>query len=445
MSNTFRSLGVRNFRLWFVGQTVSRIGFFVQLVAQALLVLELTDSGPMLGIFGSLQFIPSLLFGPWAGLMCDRLDKRRLLLMSQTMLMLLAFVLGALVLFDWVTLPRLFVLALVTGMVWCFDQPARRTFVTELVPEEDAANAISLNGALDHASKIVGPALGGVMYATIGSGWCFIVNGLTSLAVLAGLLRMDDSQIKRTNLMTRAKGQIREGLRYVRSNRDVRLQLVLLGSASVFSCHWATLLPLFATRDLHGGPGTFPMLMATMSVGALAGLLFLARLHDVPTHLIASASIALGASWALLSISPTAWCAALSVAGMGAASIGVLNGGMAGLQLKSIATMRGRVMGFFSMAVLGGVALGAPLLGWIADALGTRDAARLSGAAAVFSGLVMHVVLRTPHDRARPARMASASFGPESGSAATNALEMGGLRYMRFLPRPTSGKLESCV
>src|SRR5438874_670367 len=215
--DTFRSLHVRNFRLFFIGQLISQVGNWLTLVAQALLVLKLTNNGVAVGALAAAQFGPVLVLGPWGGLIADRSDKRRLLLIVQTVAMVQSFTLAALAFSGHPPVLAIYAVALVGGVTIAFDNPARRAFVVEMVPEDDVNNAVSLDSALMTSSRVVGPAIAGLLVATVGFGWCFLGDGLSYLAVLAALWKMRTEDLRRPPVTTRAKGQLRAGWRYVRS------------------------------------------------------------------------------------------------------------------------------------------------------------------------------------------------------------------------------------
>jgi MFS family permease len=376
----------RNFRRWFFGQTISQIGFFVQVVAQALLVLDLTENGTLLGLSAALQFLPILVVGPWAGILSDRLDKRHILLGTQAAMMATALALGSLTLSGHATLVGVLLLAGLTGTAFAFDQPARRTIVTELVGEDDAANAISLNGAVGQAAKIVGPALGSVLVTALGVGWCFVVNGLTSIAVIGALLRMDPTAIRRAPAPAKGRGQICQGFRYVWSDASARRLLSILGVVAVAGFNWNVFLPLLVTRDLGADVSAFGIVMAVMSVGSFAGTLWLARRRSVHARLVARSSVSFGICLAALAATPTLLTACVTVVAVGASAMVLVNAGIVGLQLGAPPALRGRVMAVFSMVFLGSHALGGPLVGWIAERFGARIAIGCAAAAALTIG-----------------------------------------------------------
>src|SRR3954447_5666791 len=223
---TFRSLSHRNFRLFFTGQLISQVGNWLTMITQTLLVLHLTDSGVAVGVLAACQFLPVLLFGPWTGLVADRSDKRRLLLIVQVFAMAQSCTLAALAFTGDPPVLAIYVVALAGGFATAFDNPARRAFVVEMVSEERVQNAVSLNSALMTSSRIFGPALAGLLVSTVGYGWCFAVDGISYVAVIAGLLMMRPSELRPAAPTRRAKGQVREGLRYVRTVPDLWIPLL---------------------------------------------------------------------------------------------------------------------------------------------------------------------------------------------------------------------------
>jgi MFS family permease len=391
---SFRSLGVRNYRLWFAGQTVSQAGVWVQFVAQALLVLELTDSGAWLGLVAAMQFLPILVVGPWAGLLCDRVDKRRLLIVTQTLMMFAAFVLGALVLADRASFPVVFLLATLTGTAYAFDQPARRTIVTELVDADSEANAIALNGLIGNSAKIVGPALAGVLVEAIGSGWCFAVNGLSSIAVLTALVRMDPAEIRRAPVIERARGQIRDGFGYAWRQPTIRGPLLVLSAVAIMAFNWNVLVPMLVTRDLEGSAGTFGVVMAVMSLGSVSGTLFLARRPESGLRFLGTWVTLYAVFLLLMALAPTVLTVSLAGYAVGAGSMVLFNATIVGLQLGSSPEMRGRVMAMFSMVFFGSYALGGPLSGWVAERYGARVALGGGAVASLAIGVAVMAVTR---------------------------------------------------
>lgn len=388
LANPFRSLKVRNFRLWILGQTVSLTGYWMQVVAQSVLLLSLSDSGRLLGAAAVAQYAPVFVVGPWAGALSDRLDKRWLMFSTQVALMVAALTLGVLVLAGVATPAWVLALAVVTGIAWAFDQPVRRTIVTELVDPEDMANAVGLNGALNYSARFVGPAVAGITVVTIGIGWCFVINAISSIGVLAGLVMMDKSEIRAPEPEPRRPGLIREGFRYCWSNPSIRTLLLTMGTV-VVSFNWMVLLPLMTTRDLGGTAGIYAALVACLSVGSLLGSLWLAQHRGVTLAVLAAGCLLLGAAILMLAAATGIAVAIVACVVIGAASAIVINGTVTGLHFGAEPRMRGRVMSVFSIVTMGGLATGGLVWGALADQLGTRLCVALGGVLTVGVGVVV--------------------------------------------------------
>ncbi len=383
---TFHSLRGRNFRLFFTGQLISQVGNWLTLVAQTLLVLTLTDSGVALGALAAAQFGPVLILGPWAGLVADRSDKRRLLLIVQTIAMLQSFTLAALAFSHHPPVWSIYAVALVGGITIAFDNPARRAFVVEMVPESDVQNAVSLNSALMTSSRVVGPALAGLLVSTVGFGWCFLSDGLSYIAVLIALGMMRTSELRTPPVATKAKRQVRDGLRYVRGVPELWIPLVMMGVVGTLSYNFQTVFPLFSTRDLHGDGTTFTILFSVVSVGALFGALRAARRTSADVRTVALASLAYGGAMALMAIVPNQWFAYAVGLLLGVASISFLVSSTAIVQLEAAPEMRGRVLALQAMLFLGSTPVGGPIVGWVSDAFGARYAIGLGAIAALGAG-----------------------------------------------------------
>ena len=387
---TFSSLRIRNYRLYFTAQLISVSGTWMQSVAQAWLVLHLSGSGVDLGIVVGLQFLPMLLFGPFGGLVADRVNKRRLLYRDPERRRSAGAGARILVVSDLVQLWQVYVLAVLLGVVNVFDNPARQTFVMEMVGRDDLPNAVSLNTVVMNASRVVGPAIGGVVIVIFGLGVCFFVNAVSYVAVLIGLSMMRSSELHPTEQVARAKGQIREGFRYVWRTPALRNTLLAIALIGIFAYNFTVTLALLAKVTFHGGAGTYSLLTACMGIGAVVGGLFAAhraRRHHASCRFWPWCSVDCWPLWPW----PRPWLvASVFIVFMGAASIGFIATANATLQLASDPAMRGRVMALYAMAFLGTTPIGAPLVGAIAQWTDPR-VALLSGAVAtvVAAGLLM--------------------------------------------------------
>jgi MFS family permease len=391
---TFRSLHVRNFRLFFTGQLISQVGNWLTLIAQTLLVLELTNSGVALGLLAAAQFGPVLFFGAFAGLVADRSDKRHLLLWVQSFAMLQSFALAALAFTGDPPVLAIYGVALLGGVATAFDNPARRSFVVEIVPEEDITNAVSLNSALMTGARVVGPALAGLLVTTVGFGWAFALDGFSYLAVLVALWMMDPREIRRAPVTPRGKGQVRQGLRYVRTIPELWVPLVMMAVIGTLSYNFQTVIPLFATRDMGGSDVTFTLLMSVVSVGALMGALVAARRKSVDISVVSWAALAFGVAMALLTVSPDLALAYLFSLALGFTSTTFMTTSTAIVQIRSDPSMRGRVLALQAIVFLGSTPIGAPIVGYVSQHYGARYGLAIGAlaglAAAAFGFFMLH-------------------------------------------------------
>ena len=387
MRSTFRSLSVRNFRLFFVGQAVSQIGNWMRMVAMTLLIFHITDSGVAVGVLTACQFAPVLLLGPWAGLIADRSDKRKLLLIVQTAAMAQSFTLAAFAFMDAPPVGALYAIALLGGVATAFDNPARRSFVVEMVPDEYVQNGVALNTAMMTGSRIFGPALAGLLVTTVGFAWCFIVDGLSYIAVLIGLWKMNTSELRPATPAVRAKGQVREGLRYVHRTPELWVSLVMMAVIGTLAFNFSVTLPLYATRSLDGTEGMFTLLFSVVSIGSLAGSLWSARRESVELRHVVLASFVFAAAMLLLALAPSFAFAFPAAVGVGLGSIVFMTSSTALLQLRADPSMRGRVLALQAMVFLGSTPVGGPIVGAICEAFGARVGLAVGAASCVGAGL----------------------------------------------------------
>jgi MFS family permease len=417
LRRTFASLRVRNFRLFIAGQFVSTTGTWMQLVAQPWLVLQLTHSGTSLGIDTALGFTPMLLVGAWGGVLADRYDNRRLQIITQVAYACVATVLFALVATDVVRLWMVYSLSFLTGCVSVVDFPTRQSFYLDMVGPEQLTNAMSLNTATFTGTRIIGPAIAGVMIAALHStGPVFLVNAISYSAVVVALLAMRPSELHPRQPVPRAKGQIRDGIRYVWRTPGLRLPMAVMLAVFLFSFNWSVLLPLLAVRDFHGDAETYGVIMAMFGVGSLVGALTLAgRAKRPDSRRVALFAVALGALTIALSVS--SFPVALVIAPFaGAAGIGFAISGNATLQLTASSSMRGRVMALYSVIFLGSTPLGGPIAGWIGEhaggrRLGPRIGLAGGGVIAIAAGVAGLLALRKARslEAAEPVREATAA------------------------------------
>ncbi len=416
---TFRSLRVRNYRLYFVAQLISNSGTWMDRVAQAWLVLHLTGSGFDLGIVTGLQFLPILLVGPWGGLMADRMDKRRLLYATQAGGGLIALALGILVETHAIQLWQVFLLAFCLGVMNLFDNPARQTFVFEMVGKEDLPNAVSLNSVVMNASRVVGPAIGGVVITLVGLGVCFLANAASFGAVLVGLALMRSSELHKIDPVVRAKGQLRDGFRYVWRTPSLRNTLIAMAVIGIFAYNFQVTLALLATVTFHGGAGSYAVLTSCMGIGAIMGGLTVAHRGRPTPRLLQGVALTFGALLAMVALSPSLAVAAVVIVFMGAASIAFIATANAELQLEAEPAMRGRVMALYAMAFLGSTPIGSPLIGAISEWTNPRVSIAVGAAATLLAAGILRWRYRAGEARTATTLADAAAPGSEPAREVT--------------------------
>jgi MFS family permease len=401
---TFHSMRhSRNFRMFFVGQAISVTGTWMQMVATAWLVLQLTGSGVALGVETALAFGPILFLGAWGGMVADRHDKRRILVVTQTAFGVLALTLFVLVATDVVELWLVFAVALGQGIITSIDMPTRQSFVAEMVEQRDLTNAVSLNSAVFTGTRIVGPALAGVLIAGVGMEWCFLLNGVSYLGAIGALSLMRREEL-RPQRAPRAARAIRDGLRYVWQTRELRRPLVLMSVLYLFSFNFSVLFPLFAERSLGGDAGTLGTLFSLMGVGSFVAALVLAGRANANELRLAVAASAVGLITLVVAFAPTAQSAFVAMVALGAATIVFLITANSTLQLTAPPEMRGRVMALYGIVFLGSTPIGGPIAGWVGEHLGPRAGLAGGGLIAVVTGaLGLWLLLRRERGASRVA------------------------------------------
>ncbi|MFC4605952.1 MFS transporter [Rhodococcus kronopolitis] len=391
--DTFAALASPNFRRYFGGQAISMVGTWMQAVAQAWLVLQLTGSGTALGFAVALQTLPVLVFGPYGGVVADRLDKRRLMIGLQTMMGVLALILGLLTVTHTVTLWQVYVLAFLLGMNNCFENPARQAFVLEMVGPEDLRNAVSLNSVLVNAARAIGPAVAGVVIATGGLGVCFLLNALSFVAVVVSLLRLDVATLRPSPPVPRSPGQLRAGLAYVGRTQELLIPLLMMALVGALAYEFQVVLPVLAQQNFGGTAEVYGFMTAAMGAGAVVGGLYVAARGRTGVRALATSAALFGVLIAVAAVAPTLWLELVALAFVGAASVGFLATGNSTLQLGAEPTMRGRVMALWSVAFLGSTPIGGPIAGFVAEEFGGRAALAMgAGSCLVAAGLALLVV-----------------------------------------------------
>jgi MFS family permease len=429
---TFQSLRVRNYRLYFTGQIISVSGTWMQSVAQAWLVVRYLaphdQAGLAVGITTALQFLPLLLFGAWGGLVADRMDKRRLLFATQSAAGILALVLGLLVQLGRgpagdAVLWEVYLLALLLGVVNLFDNPARQTFVVEMVGKEDLANAVSLNSIVMNGARVVGPAISGILIATVGLAVCFEVNAASYIAVIVALALMRRKDLHPAERIERAKGQLREGLRYVWRTPKIREPLTLVFVIGLLAYNFNVLLPLFAHLTFHGGAATFSALTSFMAGGAVVGGLVVAHRGRPTLRRLTMLGIGFGVLIAAVAAAPTLTAAFILIVPMGALSISFIATANSTIQTRVVPTMRGRVMALYAIGFLGTAPIGAPLVGWISQESSPRVALAVGAASAILTSAV--VLARHLREREPVKTLGPATETPSGTDEAEPGTELG--------------------
>jgi MFS family permease len=383
--HTFDSLRIRNYRLYFAGQVVSVSGSWMQRVAQAWLVYHLSGSGLALGVVTGLQFLPVLVAGAWGGVLADRFDKRRLLLLTQTAMGLLALALGLLTISGLVQLWMVYLLALALGVVTASDNPARQAFVMELVGRSHVMNAVSLNSAVFTLARIVGPAVAGLLINAVGTGWCFLVNALSFGGVLVALAAMRRQELLPWEPSDRSRGGVLEGLRYAWSSLDLRVPLLLMAVVGTLALNFSVILPLMASQTFHGDAGTYGLLFSTLGVGSLLGALITAGRREPSRRLLLLSLLAFGLFMLAAAVAPSLWLELAMLVPLGVAAVIFQATSNSTLQVNTDPALRGRVMALYSVVFMGTTPIGAPIVGLVSQAAGPRAGLALGGAAVLLT------------------------------------------------------------
>ncbi len=381
------SLQIPNFRRFFTGQVVSVSGSWMQTVAEAWLVLSLTSSGVALGVATALQFLPILLLGAWGGVLADRFPKRRLLIATQTLMILPAITLFVLTATGVVTLWMVYALVLLRGLVTAIDNPTRQAFISEMVGPANVVNAVSLNSVLVQTARIAGPAAAALVIAISGVAACFALNALSFGAMILALARMDPRELQDVPTTLRARGQIREAVTIVRADRALWIPLATMAVVSMLAYNFQTVLPLLAKNTFHGSAATYALLMGTMGAGAIVGALVNGARGQTSPELISLSAIVFGLALAVAAAAPTLALVSAALVVVGAASVTFTSAVNAQLQLAAPPAFRGRVMALFGVVFLGSTPIGAPLLGLICEHEGARAGLAVGAVAAILAGV----------------------------------------------------------
>lgn len=388
--STFKSLGVLNYRIWFIGALISNIGTWMQRTAQDWLVfahLSNHDAGAM-GVTLALQLGPQLFLAPWAGLLADRYSRRRLLVMTQSAMAVLSAGLGLLVLSGAAQLWHVYVFALVLGVVSALDAPVRQTFVSELVKDDYLANAVALNSASFNVARMIGPAVAGVLTVAVGPGWVFMINTLTFLAMLGAIRAIPLSSLRVQPRAAAGKGRIREGLRYVRNRPDIVVVLVAIFIMGTFGLNFVLFIAAMVGTEFGMDAGAFGLLNSVMAIGSVAGALLAARRGRPRMRLIFAAAGGFGLASGLAALAPNYAMFALALIPCGLFALTMITSANGYVQSTTEPVMRGRVMALYMAIFMGGTPIGAPFVGWVSNVAGPRWAVGVAAAAGAGTAVV---------------------------------------------------------
>ena len=397
------SLRQRNYRLFFFGQLVSVAGTWMQTVAQSFVVLDLTHSGTQLGLTSAARFLPMFVFGPLGGVFADRMDRRRVLYVTQTLSGLLAGVFAVTVGTHSIRLWIVYLLALALGFVNVFDNPARQSFISEMVSTGDLPNAVTLNSVAANMARVLGAALGGVIAAAIGLALCFTINALSFGAVLVSLAAMRSSELFPAERVSRQKKQVRQGLRYVRNTPELLIPLLMIAVVGTLAWEFQVSLPLMASKVFHGGAASYGVMASVMGGGAVVGGLISAARARPRARALCLAAIGWGIAILAAAAAPTLALELAALVFVGYGSITFNSLAKTTLQLAAKPEMRGRVMALWALAWLGSTPIGGPIVGWVGQAVGARWSLVIGGAAALACGILALPALTRIDRRAMPA------------------------------------------
>lgn len=398
LSATFVSLRTRNYRLYFMGQSVSLTGTWMQKMAQAWLVLELTNSGVWLGVTLAVQQLPLLVLAPWGGLLADRVNKRTILMVTATAAMIPSLLLGILTLTDHINVGLVLGLALVGGLIDALDKPARQSFPSEMVSAAHLANAVMLNSIIQDTGKVIGPAVAGVLITAVGLPYTFFLNALSFVAVIAGLLLMRPGRLAVPDPVARGTGQLRAGLTYVRNTPSLFVPLALLASVGLVAYNFQLLLALLGRETFHGDARTVGYLLGALGAGSVFGGLALAGVLHATIGRIIGAALLLAAMFVATGVAPNLATAFGLVFALGTSSVIFKALASTWLQLTAAPQMRGRVLALLVVSIGGTTPIGAPVMGWLAEQFGTRTTFVIAGALTAIAAMVAYLFLRRTVD-----------------------------------------------
>jgi MFS family permease len=402
LRRSFNSLEVPNYRRYFAGQVISLSGNWMQNVTALWLVLSLTNSGFAVGLTTALQFTPMLLFGAYGGLVADRFPKRKVLFVTQVLMMIPALGLFLVTLAGIEQPWMIYIGVFLFGSVNCVDNPTRQAFVIEMVGEDRLVNAVSLNSVIIEVARIIGPAIAGVLIATVGVTPCFGINMLTFVGMIVALWSMDPRALRTPPPAVRKPGAIREGLRHVRRTPELAVPLALMALVGTLGFNFQVALPLLAKFSFGGGAGSYAVLVVAMGVGSIVAALINGNREKTGSKVIAAASLAFGVAALLSAAMPDLVLEAVTLAALGAAAVIFVSSVNSTIQLAVSAEMRGRVMALFSIVFLGSTPIGGPLTGWLAETYDPRLTLVLAGISGLAAAWAARVIFTRMSERAGP-------------------------------------------
>lgn len=385
--NTFSSLSIRNYRLYFAGQAISLTGTWMQSIAQGWLVLQITGSGTQLGLVFALQFLPLLFFGPWGGLVADRYNKRSILYYTNALSALLSLCLSLSVLSGTTQLWHLYLFALAMGIVRVFDNPVRQTFVTEMVGSEHVKNAVSLNSTVNNLARVIGPSLSGILVASVGIAFCFLVNALSFVGAIVTLVYMRSEDLHAAAIKKALPHELRNGFHYIARTPLIRDTLIMMTLVGTFVFEFQVSLPILAQQTFASDAAGYALLMSTMGLGSVLGGLYAAGRTTIAPENLLWFSLLTSISLFCASLMPTLLLAAVAMGVVGFFTINVTSLANTMIQLESSPSMRGRVMAFWSMAMMGSTPLGGPVVGFVGEHVGGRWGIAIGGIAALVAAV----------------------------------------------------------
>lgn len=384
---------MHNFRLYFIGQAISVPGGWMQGIAQSWLILQLTNSGTALGIVNALSYFPVLFLSPFAGLIIDKFSKRKILYVTQTLLGVSAIALGYLTISGEVRVWMIYLIALFNGLVSVVDIPTRQVFIPEMVGEGELKNAITLNSILMNISRIIGPTIAGIIIVMYGTGPCFIFNGVSFLAFIFVIFAMRSNELHSSHKQAE-RSRFFEGFHHIISKPELKVTLLMMAILGTFAYEFPVTLALLAKKSFHGDARSFAVLTAAMGVGAVLGGMISAGKKKVNCLITISSAFFFGLFIVLASFAPNILAGSVLLAVVGFFSISFMTVGNATMQIGTPVALRGRVMVFWTMAFSGSTAIGAPIVGWIGQHLGSRASLAIGGVASIFAAVLGFLILK---------------------------------------------------